>query len=279
MPGKSGLSRDITSQPPPTLQLAAAVNSLSEKAAGNKDQNASRDWTPYEDKVEYNTGYRQWVAQAGTLIASLLTCAGADHIITMDLHDPQFQGYFDIPVDNLYGKPLLQQYILTQIPDYQEAVIVSPDAGGAKRATAIADTLGMRFALIHKERRPVKLAGDKKANATTILVGDVAGRVAILVDDLVDTANTITRAAKLIKDQGAVKVYAIITHGVFSGDAIQRIDASAIDKIVTTNTVPQGEHQHLFGDRLEVIDVSRVFAEAIRRIHNGESISMLFDHI
>jgi ribose-phosphate pyrophosphokinase len=99
------------------------------------------------------------------------------------------------------------------------------------------------------------------------------------VDDLVDTANTITRAAKLIKDQGAVKVYAIITHGVFSGDAIQRIDASAIDKIVTTNTVPQGEHQQLFGDRLEVIDVSRVFAEAIRRIHNGESISMLFDHI
>jgi ribose-phosphate pyrophosphokinase len=95
-------------------------------------------------------GYRQWVAQAGTLVADLLTCAGADHIITMDLHDPQYQGYFDIPVDNLYGKPLLKRYIQYNIPDFREAVIVSPDAGGAKRATAIADRLGMDFALIHK---------------------------------------------------------------------------------------------------------------------------------
>jgi len=95
-------------------------------------------------------GYKQWVAQAGTLVADLLTCAGADHIITMDLHDPQYQGFFDIPVDNLYGRPLLKKYIQYNIPDYKEAVIVSPDAGGAKRATAIADQLGMDFALIHK---------------------------------------------------------------------------------------------------------------------------------
>ena len=95
-------------------------------------------------------GYKQWVAQAGTLVADLLTCAGADHIITMDLHDPQYQGFFDIPVDNLYGRPLLKRYIQYNIPDYQQAVIVSPDAGGAKRATAIADGLGMDFALIHK---------------------------------------------------------------------------------------------------------------------------------
>lgn len=95
-------------------------------------------------------GYRQWVAQAGTLVADLLTCAGADHIITMDLHDPQYQGFFDIPVDNLYGRPLLKNYIQQNIPDYKNTVIVSPDAGGAKRATAIADSLGMEFALIHK---------------------------------------------------------------------------------------------------------------------------------
>jgi len=95
-------------------------------------------------------GYKQWVAQAGTLVANLLTCAGADHVITMDLHDPQYQGFFDVPVDNLYGKPLLQRYIQTNIPDYKDAVVVSPDAGGAKRATAIADSLGMEFALIHK---------------------------------------------------------------------------------------------------------------------------------
>ena len=95
-------------------------------------------------------GYKQWVAQAGTLVADLLTCAGADHIITMDLHDPQYQGFFDIPVDNLYGKSLLKRYIMTKIPDFREAVIVSPDAGGAKRATVIADELNMEFALIHK---------------------------------------------------------------------------------------------------------------------------------
>jgi len=99
-------------------------------------------------------GYKQWVAQAGTLVADLLTCAGADHIITMDLHDPQYQGFFDIPVDNLYGKPLLKRYIQQHIPDFKDAIIVSPDAGGAKRATAIADDLNMEFALIHKVKLP-----------------------------------------------------------------------------------------------------------------------------
>ena len=103
-----------------------------------------------ESVFQPQPGYKQWVAQAGTLVADLLTSAGADHIITMDLHDAQYQGFFDIPVDNLYGRPLLKKYIQYQIPDYQQAVIVSPDAGGAKRATAIADSLGMPFALIHK---------------------------------------------------------------------------------------------------------------------------------
>jgi len=104
-------------------------------------------------------GYKQWVAQAGTLVADLLTCAGADHIITMDLHDPQYQGFFDVPVDNLYSRPLLQRYIQQKIPDFREAVIVSPDAGGAKRATAIADSLGIDFALIHKVKCSVSFPG------------------------------------------------------------------------------------------------------------------------
>ncbi|KOS22281.1 Ribose-phosphate pyrophosphokinase 5 [Escovopsis weberi] len=220
-------------------------------------------------------GYKQWVAQAGTLVADLLTCAGADHIITMDLHDPQYQGFFDIPVDNLYGKFLIQNYIQMHIPDYRDAVVVSPDAGGAKRATAIADSLNMDFALIHKERRPIKFTEHR--NASMMLVGDIANRVCILVDDLADTANTITRAAKLLKREGALKVYALITHGVFSGDAIARVNASAIDKIVVTNSVPQEEHrQHC--PKLEVLDISRVFAEAIRRVHHGESISVLFQY-
>jgi ribose-phosphate pyrophosphokinase len=206
-------------------------------------------------------GYKQWVAQAGTLVADLLTCAGADHIITMDLHDPQYQGFFDIPVDNLYGRPLLKKYIQHNIPDFRKGVVVSPDAGGAKRATAIADSLGIEFALIHKERRPTKITD--RQNATMMLVGDVAGKTAILIDDLADTSNTITRAAKLLKKEGASKVYALITHGVLSGDAIERINASALDKVVVTNTVDQREHQKRC-PKLEVLEVGNVFAEVSR---------------
>lgn len=239
-------------------------------------------------------GYKQWVAQAGTLIADLLTCAGADHIITMDLHDPQYQGFFDIPVDNLYGRHLLKRYITHQImpqhggPD--NCVIVSPDAGGAKRATSIADSLGMEFALIHKERRnpahPSSAA--PHPNSTLLLVGQVQDRICILVDDLADTSNTITRAAKLLKKEGATKVYALVTHGVLSGDAVDRIFHSGLDKVIVTNSVPQDDHvrrmedlAHQYGKpygKLEVLEVGGIFAEAIRRVHHGESISTLFQN-
>ncbi|CAI6342406.1 unnamed protein product [Periconia digitata] len=223
---------------------------------------------------EPQPGYKQWVAQAGTLIADLLTCAGADHVITMDLHDPQYQGFFDIPVDNLYGRHMLRKYIQL-IPDHQQAVVVSPDAGGAKRATAIADALGMPFALIHKERRPTQI--NDRQNATMMLVGEVKDRQCFLIDDLADTSNTITRAAKLLKKEGAKNVVALITHGILSGDAIDRINASALDKVVVTNTVPQEDHKKRC-PKLEVLDVGKVFAEAIRRVHHGESISVLFDY-
>lgn len=125
-------------QPPPT-----STNGQSKEQALTQEQTKLSAFQPQR-------GYRQWVAQAGTLVADLVTCAGADHVITMDLHDPQYQGFFDIPVDNLYGRHLLRKYIQREIPNYQQAVVVSPDAGGAKRATAIADELGMPFALIHK---------------------------------------------------------------------------------------------------------------------------------
>lgn len=277
---------------------------------GGKEQGSSK-----KDAGELfnaqNSGYKLWVAQAGTLIANLLTTSGADHVITMDLHDPQFQGFFDIPVDNLYCKPIAQSYIQHHIPNYKEAVIVSPDAGGAKRATSIADSLKLSFALIHKERRSQLLKGPpsttltsgntlpvtaplitpfssremssststSKYVQTTMLVGDVKNKVCILVDDLVDTSYTITRAAKLLKDQGATKVYALVTHGIFSGDALIKIQQSAIDKLIVSNSVPQKETVEFLGKhRVDVLDVSRVLAEAIRRIHNGESISMLFEH-
>lgn len=251
------------------------------------------------------SGYKQWIAQNGTLIAHLLTTAGADRLITMDLHDAQFQGFFDIPVDNLYSKPLMKRYITDYIPNYRDCVIVSPDSGGAKRATNIADLLGCSFALIHKERRAkisknppsghvegssygnssplmtssssINTLNNQSMVATTMLVGEVKDKVCVLVDDLVDTAYTITRAANLLKDQGATKVYVLVTHGIFSGDALNRINKSAIDKVITTNSVPQTGIQVL-GPKLEVLDISKILAESIRRIHNGESVSMIFDH-
>lgn len=131
------------SQRPRAISNASVTN-------GTNDDNHSLMSDSHKTTFKPSPGYRQWVAQAGTLVADLLTCAGADHIITMDLHDPQYQGFFDIPVDNLYGRPLLKKYIQQSIPDFQQCVIVSPDAGGAKRATAIADSLGTDFALIHK---------------------------------------------------------------------------------------------------------------------------------
>jgi ribose-phosphate pyrophosphokinase len=219
-------------------------------------------------------GYKQWVAQAGTLVADLLTCAGADHIITLDLHDSQYQGFFDVPVDNLYAKGLLQRYIMLNIPNYKEAIIVSPDAGGAKRASAIADALGLGFSLIHKERRPTKITD--RQGSSMILVGDVTDRVCIIIDDLIDTGNTIVRAAKLLKKEGATSVFGLVTHGVLSGDAIPRIKNSCIDKLVTTNSVPQDENKAGLGDKLDVLDISQVLAEAIRRSHHGESLSALF---
>ncbi|KAI5958176.1 PRS5 [Candida theae] len=255
-----------------------------------------------------DSGYKQWISPNGTLIANLLTTAGADRVITMDLHDPQFQGFFNIPVDNLHSRPLMKRYIIDYIPNYRDCVIVSPDSGGAKRATAIADSIGCTFALIHKERR-AKLPkgppstssslgsdlaisqpaqdnspqspyhqGTPKMVATTMLVGDVKDKVCVLIDDLVDTSYTITRAAKLLKDEGAKYVYALVTHGIFSGDAVNRIRMSQIDKVVTTNSVPQSNNVAILKDKIEVLDVSRIFAEAIRRINNGESVSMLFDH-
>ncbi|CAK7217381.1 ribose-phosphate pyrophosphokinase [Sporothrix bragantina] len=263
----------------------AAAGGTTTPTHGRKNDSISSQAAPFTthdydnhtliSSFQAKPGYKQWVAQAGILVADLLTCAGADHVITMDLHDPQYQGFFDVPVDNLYGKPLLQRYIQQNIPNFKEAVIVSPDAGGAKRATAIADSLGMDFALIHKERRPTKITD--RQNATMMLVGNVTGRVCILVDDLADTANTITRAAKLLKKEGATYCYALLTHGVLSGEAIPRLNASALDKIVVTNSVPQSEHR-MQCPKLEVLDISPVFAEAIRRVHHGESISVLFQY-
>ncbi|KAJ3122517.1 ribose-phosphate pyrophosphokinase [Nowakowskiella sp. JEL0407] len=222
-------------------------------------------------------GYKHWTARSGTLIANLLEVSGADHIVTLDLHDPQFQGFFNIPVDNLYSQPLIVKYIKENIPDFSKAVLVSPDAGGAKRATAIADKLGMDFALIHKERRLVSSSTSSTSlqsdSDPLMLVGEVSNKVCILVDDIADTSHTITKAAHALIENGAKSVYALITHAIMSGDAIERINKSDVGEIIVSNSVPQEEHMEVCG-KMRVFDVAPLFAEAIRRIHNGESDSI-----
>ncbi|XP_071636788.1 ribose-phosphate pyrophosphokinase 1 isoform X4 [Temnothorax longispinosus] len=206
------------------------------------------------------------------LVANMLSVAGADHIITMDLHASQIQGFFDIPVDNLFAEPAVLKWIKENIVEWRNSIIVSPDAGGAKRVTSIADRLNVEFALIHKER--------KKANevASMVLVGDVKDRVAILVDDMADTCGTICHAAEKLLEAGATKVYAILTHGIFSGPAISRINNACFEAVVVTNTIPQDGHMKDC-PKIQCIDVSMMFAEAVRRTHNGESVSYLFSNV
>ncbi|RUP51189.1 phosphoribosyltransferase-like protein [Jimgerdemannia flammicorona] len=191
------------------------------------------------------------------LVANMLTVSGANHVITMDLHASQIQGFFNIPVDNLYCEPSMIKYIREQIENWRNAIIVSPDAGGAKRATSIADRLNLDFALIHKER--------KKANEVSrmVLVGEVTGKIAILVDDMADTCGTLGLAAKTLVENGATKVYAIVAHGILSGKAIQVINDSFIEKLVVTNTIPH-EEKRLQCPKIDTIDISPTLAEAIR---------------
>ncbi|MCJ1260694.1 hypothetical protein MMC22_000556 [Lobaria immixta] len=204
------------------------------------------------------------------LMANMLQTAGCNHVITMDLHASQIQGFFNVPVDNLYAEPSTLRWMRENL-DVSRAVIVSPDAGGAKRATSIADRLDLGFALIHKERpRPNEVS-------RMVLVGDVQNRIAILVDDMADTCGTLVKAADTLMANGAQEVVAIVTHGILSGSAIETLNGSKLSRVVVTNTVPLGEKRGKC-DKLETIDISPTLAEACRRTHNGESVSFLFSH-
>ncbi|KAL1585014.1 Ribose-phosphate pyrophosphokinase 2 [Cladosporium halotolerans] len=204
------------------------------------------------------------------LMANMLQTAGCNHVITMDLHASQIQGFFNVPVDNLYAEPSTLRWIRENLQP-QDCVIVSPDAGGAKRATAIADNLNVGFALIHKERaRPNEVS-------RMVLVGDVKDRTAIIVDDMADTCGTLCKAADVVIEHGAKAAIAIVTHGILSGDAIQKINNSKLKHLVVTNTVPHEEKKKLC-DRIVTLDISPTLAEACRRTHNGESVSFLFKH-
>ncbi|MFQ5353492.1 MAG: ribose-phosphate pyrophosphokinase [Thermodesulfobacteriota bacterium] len=201
------------------------------------------------------------------LVADLIATAGATRVVCMDLHAGQIQGFFDIPVDNLYATPVLLDHIKGRFDD--NVVIVSPDAGGVERTRAFAKRLGATIAIIDKRR--------SAPNVSEVMhvVGDVSGKTAILLDDMIDTAGTITQAANALKGFGADEVYACCTHPVLSGPAISRIEASPIKELVVTNTIPLGEKGETCGN-IKVVSIGPILAEAIRRIHSGDSVSSLF---
>jgi len=201
------------------------------------------------------------------LVADLLTVAGADRIITMDLHAGQIQGFFNVPVDNLFAAPVIIDYIKTNFNN--NLVIVSPDAGGAERARAFAKRLESDLAVIDKRR-----SAPNEAKAMAV-VGNVTGKIAIILDDMVDTAGTITEAANAIMENGAVEVHACCSHPVLSGPAIERINACALKSLIVTDTIPLGDKSKEC-NKVIPLTISELVAEAIIRSHTGDSVTSLF---
>lgn len=201
------------------------------------------------------------------LVASMIVTAGANRVLTMDLHADQIQGFFDIPTDNIYGSPVLLNHMRENIAD--DAVIVSPDIGGVVRARAFSKYMNSELAIIDK-RRP-------KANVAEVMniIGDVEGRECVLVDDMVDTANTLCKAADALKERGATKVHAYATHAVLSGEAVSRIDNSVLDNVVLTNTIPLRENAKQ-SSKIQIVCVARIIAESMRRVATEDSVSSLF---
>ncbi|XP_031419970.1 phosphoribosyl pyrophosphate synthase-associated protein 1 [Clupea harengus] len=236
------------------------------------------------------------------LLASMLAKAGLTHIITMDLHQKEIQGFFGFPVDNLRASPFLIQYIQDEIPDYRNAIIVAKSPSAAKRAQSYSERLRLGLAVIHGEAQcsesdmadgrqspplvrsssghpgldlPLMMAKEKPPMT---VVGDVGGRIAIIIDDIIDDVESFVAVAELLKERGAYKIYIMATHGLLSADAPRLIEESAIDEVVVTNTVPH-EVQKLQCPKIKTVDVSMILAEAIRRTHNGESMAYLFRNI
>ncbi len=206
------------------------------------------------------------------LVANMITAAGADRVLTMDLHAAQIQGFFDIPLDHLLGNPTFVDYYLAKFPEteynHDDFVVVSPDVGSVGRARAFAAKVHMGLAIVDKRRQ--------KANVCEVMnvIGDVKGKTCILFDDMVDTAGSLCNAAKALTEQGAKEVYACATHGVLSGPAYDRIEESPIKEMVFLNTIP--EVRNTASGKLKFLDVSHVFARAIEHVHGGTSIADLF---
>ena len=222
---------------------------------------------PYYGYARQDRKDKPRVPISAKLVANLLSAAGTNRVLTMDLHKAQIQGFFDIPVDHLFAAPVIIDYLARQ--DFGPLTIVSPDAGGAERARAYAKRLDAELAIIDKRR-----SEDGSAEVMNV-IGDVKGRVCVIADDIIDTAGTIQKAAQALQDNGATRVLASAVHGVLSGPAIKRIEAAPIDRLVVTNTIPINGDKAA-SEKVVVLTVARLLAQAIRSIHEETSVSKLF---
>jgi ribose-phosphate pyrophosphokinase len=223
---------------------------------------------PYYGYARQDKKDRPRVPITAKLVADLISRAGADRVLTMDLHADQIQGFFDIPVDHLFAAPVIIEYLARR--QYPDVTIVAPDAGGAERARAYAKRLDAELAVIDKRRSP----DDGSAEVMNV-IGDVGGRTCIIQDDIIDTAGTIKKAADALRQAGAARVLACAVHGVLSGPAIDRIEAAPLDELLVTNTIPlTGERANC--TKIKVLSVARLLGQAIRSIHEETSVSSLF---
>src|SRR5687768_15270943 len=223
---------------------------------------------PYYGYARQDRKDKPRVPISAKLVANLLSAAGADRVLTMDLHKAQIQAFFDIPVDHLFAAPVIIEHLKSF--EHEGLTIVSPDAGGAERARAYAKRLGAELAIIDKRRS----AEDGQAEVMNV-IGDVQGRTCIVQDDIIDTAGTMTKAAQAVMDNGASRVFACAVHGVLSGPALKRLDASPIEKLIVTNTSPQPEDR-LASNKVVTLSVARLLGQVIRSIHEETSVSSLF---
>lgn len=222
---------------------------------------------PYYGYARQDRKVAPRVPISAKLVANLITAAGANRVLSMDLHAGQIQGFFDIPFDHLFAAPVLLEYIRSHFVD--NLVVVSPDAGGVERARAFAKRLQTSLAIIDKRRDAIN-----EAKAIQI-IGEIEGRRALILDDMIDTAGTLVQAVEALYNKGASEVYAACTHPVLSGPAVERIENSPVKEVVVTNTIPLRENARR-SEKIKVLSVSNLLAEAIKRIHEERSVSSLF---
>lgn len=242
------------------MELLIIIDALKRASAGRITA-----VVPYYGYARQDRKVQPRVPITAKLVANLITVAGANRVLTVDLHAGQIQGFFDIPVDNLMALPVFVDYAKENL-SLGDAVVVSPDAGGVERARRLAKKLDLPLAVIDKRRSAPNVA------EVMHVVGDVKNKVAIIIDDIIDTAGTLVKAVNALLEKGAVSVYAFATHPVFSGPAKERIENSEIARVVVTDTIPVGSIE-----RVEVLTVAPLIGEAIKRIHTNESVSVLFE--